>query len=110
MHCRMKHIHQELEKTIRHSLISKTIYLELPSYNAMICAYNGIEHTIRKIVDDIKTNHKTDVKIDDYNKYETHKLFCITRDNNVYITNINLRVEQIDDKNQIKFQFYTYFM
>jgi hypothetical protein len=105
-HCRTIMIYYELHKAIKNSLISHIIYLDLCSENAMNCAYNGIEHTIRSIVKDI--GNSQEIRIDDYSKHDSHKTFSITRSNNVYVTNINLRVEKIDDKNQIMFQFHIY--
>lgn len=105
-HYRANLIYYELHKALKNSIISHTIYLDLCSENAMICAYNGIEHTIRSIVTDIAKVY--DTKIEEYNNHDNHKTFCITRNNNIYNTNINLRVEKIDDKNQIMFQFHIY--
>jgi hypothetical protein len=105
-HCRTFMIYSELQKAIKNSLISHTIYLDLCSENAMNCAYNGIEYTIRSIVKELGDSQ--DVKIDDYSQHDSHKTFSITRSNKVYVTNINLRVEKIDDENQIMFQFHIY--
>lgn len=105
-HCRTNMIYYELQKAIKNSLVSHNIYLNLCSENAMNCAYNGIEHTIRSIVDDIAKNQ--DIKIEDYSKHDNHKTFCISRHNKVYHTNINLRVEKISCDKQIMFQFHIY--
>jgi hypothetical protein len=106
-HCRTNIIYNELYKSINNNLISHTIYLDLHSQNAMVCAYNGIDYTIQSIINDI-CQGGNDIKLDDHETHDNHKIFCITRNNHVYTTNINLRVEKIDNKNQIMFQFHIY--
>jgi hypothetical protein len=105
-HCRANMIYIELYKAIKNSLISHTIYLELHSQNAMNCAYNGIEYTIQSIINEI--NNGNNYITFDHHRHDDHKIFCIKRNNHVYATNINLRVEKMDDKNQIMFQFHIY--
>ena len=104
-HCRLNQIYHELQKSIRKSLISHTILLDLISANAVNSAYNGIEYTIKQIVE---TDNGYNMKIDDYACNDHFKTFCITRNNNVFSTKINLMVYKKEAERQIEFVFHIY--
>lgn len=104
-YCRMNTIYSELYKSLKSSLISHTIILNMPSDKATKSAYDGIDYTINSIVKEIQAVY--DIKIEDKTCTDTAKTFCITRNNNVYSTNINLKVRQLSG-NQILFEFHIY--
>ena len=104
LNVRMNEIYNQLHKSIKESLISHKIVLTLHSYNATICAFNGINHTIESIIKELNTI--LEVKIEDYSQNGNIKSFYITRNNKYYVTNVNLNVQLIEGKNQILFEFF----
>lgn len=103
-YCRMNTIYTELFNSIKNNIISHKIILNMPSEKATISAYNGIDYTINSIVKDIKA---VDVKIEDSDCSEACKTFCITRNNHVYTSHINLKITKLAG-NQIMFDFHIY--
>lgn len=106
-YCRMSTIYAELFNSIKNNIISHKIILNMPSEKATISAYNGIDYTINSIAKDIKA---FDIKIEDRDcseACEACKTFCITRNNHVYTTHINLKISKLEG-NQIMFDFHIY--
>jgi hypothetical protein len=105
IYSRIYDIYIQLTKTLRDSLISHKIVLELSSNNATISAYNGMKYTIESIVKNLGN-----VKICDYTDDGNKKIFCILRERTAYNTNINIYIHENEEKNQILFDVHIYMM
>lgn len=77
---RIYELYHEFYKIIKSGILSCKIIAKAQSPNASLCAYNGMEYTIKKIIDEIQSTYKTVYEFC-FDKYS--KSYYIIRNNHI---------------------------